>query len=182
MKGFAKDILLIDFEGGGLDLDHSEPTQLGAVLLDRETLEEKSYYLSLIAVEHPEKMAQEAIDISGIGPEMLRDAPVRKKVASEFLAKFGTNVFLASWNSSVDQALLRMVMKSIGKDIFEYDYHYFDVWPVVYMHLSKQGYGNTIRLEPTLKHFGMPARGKHDALEDCRVTAEVLRKVYFAKD
>jgi DNA polymerase III epsilon subunit-like protein len=182
MNGFAKDILLIDFEGTGLVLDESEPSQLGAILLDRQSLEEKGSFVSYIAIDHPDKFAQEAIEISGITPDMLKDAPTRKEVADKFLKQFSTTPFLASWNTTFDQAMMRLIMKSIGKDIFEFDYHYFDVWPVVYSHLAQHGHGDIVRLEPTLAHFGLKARGKHDALEDCRVTAEVLRKVYFAKD
>lgn len=178
MKSFNKDILLIDFEGTGLDLDKSEPTQLGAVLLDKQTLEEKKSFVSYIAIEHPEHMTDGAIEISGITPDMLQDAPKPKQVMNTFLEEFGTNVFLASWNSSYDQAMLTKMLKAIGKNLFEYDYHYLDIWPLAYLYMVKQGKGDIVRGEPTFQYFGLPPRTTHDALEDCRHTAEVLRKVY----
>jgi DNA polymerase III epsilon subunit-like protein len=183
MNGFQKDILLIDFEGSGWgDIALSEPTQLGAVLLDKQSLEEKGDYLSYIAIDHPENFRQEAIELSGITPNILVDAPAKQQIANEFVKKFGTDVFLASWNSSFDQAMLQMLLHSIKKDLSYFDYHYLDIWPIAYAYLCRHGHGDIIRSEPTFKYFGQTERSNHDALDDCRRTAEVLRKVYFAKD
>ena len=44
---FAKDILLIDIEATDLDIEgNGEPVQLGAILLDKETLKEKLFILA----------------------------------------------------------------------------------------------------------------------------------------
>ena len=135
MKGFSKDVLLVDFETTGLDLDRSLPIQLGAVLLDRETLEEKDSYLTFIKQ-----------DLSGMSPE-----------AAKMMAK---------------------LLREVDKDIYTHDYHYLDVWSLAYLYLVEQGKGDIVRSEPTFQYFGLPPRKTHDALEDCRHTAEVLRKVY----
>ena len=182
MNGFAKDILLIDFEGTGIELAKSEPTQLGAVLLDKVTLEEKDHFLSYIAIERPEDFTKEAVAISGITAEMIADAPSRTDVVDSFIKQFGAEVFLASWNSSFDQAMLSLLLKSVDKDLFFYDYHYLDIWPIAYTYLCCRGRGDIIRSEATFNYFGQTARGQHDALDDCRRTAEVLRKIYFAKE
>lgn len=181
MNGFAKDILILDFESTGLDARFAEPTQLGAVLLDKTSLKEKDQFMSYIEADLS-KASEEALRVSGITQQDLEGAPNQKQVITEFLEKFGTEVFTASWNSILDRGLLNKMLWTIEKDIFIYDYHYLDVWPIVYTHLCRHGQGDTVRLEPTLKYFGLKPRGNHDALEDCRVTAEVLRKVYFAKD
>lgn len=181
MKGFAKDILLIDFESTGLDAAYAEPTQLGAILLDKTNLEQKDEYLTYISADLS-KASPEALEVSGISEQDLKGAPSQQDVMQEFLERFGTDVFVASWNSILDRGLLSKMLDTLGKDIFAYDYHYLDVWPIAYIHLCQRGHGDIVRLEPTLQFFGMKARGKHNALEDCRITAEVLRKVYFAKD
>lgn len=178
MQGFSKDILLIDFEGTGLDLEKSEPTQIGAVLLDRVTLEEKDSFVSYIAINNPTSMTKESMEVSGINPKMLEGAPQISEVANLLLEKFGTEVYLASWNSSYDQAMLVRLLKSIGRGLYTYDHHYLDVWPLAYMYMVRQGKGDIIKSEPTFQFFGLPARSAHNALEDCRHTAEVLRRVY----
>ncbi len=175
--GFSKDILLIDFETTGLSLDDALPIQLGAVLLDKNSLDEKDSFLSLIN-QDLSGMSEESSKIHGITQKDLNKAPGQQDVITDFLDKFGTEVYLASWNEMLDHSMLVKMLKSIGKDIYEHDYHYIDIWSVAYIHLVKQGRGDIVRSEPTFQHFGLPARKVHDALEDCRHTAEVLRKVY----
>lgn len=177
MKGFSKDILLIDFETTGLDLEKSLPIQLGAVLLDKESLDEKDSFLSFIKQDLAD-MNPEAAKIHGITDEKLKDAPTPKQVIEKFLTQFGTDFYLASWNEMLDHTMMAKLLKEIDKDIYTHDYHYLDVWSLAYLHLAKQGKGDVIRSEPTFQHFGLPPRKTHDALEDCRHTAEVLRILY----
>ncbi len=177
MKGFSKDVLLVDFETTGLDLDRSLPIQLGAVLLDRETLEEKDSYLTFIK-QDLSGMSPEAAKIHGINEETLQDAPSPKEVIENFLDKFGTQVYLASWNEMLDHTMMAKLLREVDKDIYTHDYHYLDVWSLAYLYLVEQGKGDIVRSEPTFQYFGLPPRKTHDALEDCRHTAEVLRKVY----
>ncbi len=180
MKGFAKDILLIDFESTGIDPVEHEPTQLGAILLDKETLKEKDSYFTFIAADLS-IASQEALDISGISAKDLKGAPSQEKVIKEFLDTFGNDVFLSSWNSILDRGLLDKMLRKVGKTIFEYDYHYLDVWPICYMYLARTGQGDKLRGEATFNALGLPPRGNHDALEDCRYAAEALRAVYNEK-
>jgi DNA polymerase III epsilon subunit-like protein len=181
MKGFAKDILLIDFESTGLDPVHHEPTQLGAILLDKETLAEKDSYLTFITADLS-IASKEALEVSGITAKDLEGAPSPEKVIKEFLEKFGTNVFLSSWNSILDRGLLDKMLRKVNKTIFEYDYHYLDVWPICYMYLARTGQGEKLRGNATFDALGLPPRNAHDALEDCRYAAEALRAVYNGKE
>lgn len=179
-KGFAKDILLMDFESTGLDPIEHEPTQLGAILLDKNNLAEKKHFLSYIVADLS-KASPEALAISGITEEKLAGAPSQAEVARDFLELFGTEVFLASWNSILDRGLLDKMLRTIGKTVFEYDYHYLDIWPVCYMHLARSGQGDKLRGDDTFAALNLPPRDQHDALEDCRYAAEALRAIYNGK-
>lgn len=180
-KGFAKDILLLDFESTGLDPVEHDPTQLGAILLDKNSLKEKKHFLSYIAADLS-KASPEALAVSGITTEKLKDAPSSGEVIKNFLDEFGTDVFLASWNSILDRGLLDKMLRAIGQDTFIYDYHYLDVWPICYMHLARSGQGDKLRGDDTFAALGLPPRNTHDALEDCRYAAEALRAIYEGKD
>lgn len=177
---FSKDILVIDFETTGLDLDNALPIQIGAILLDKETLEEKDSFLSYIHQDVSD-MSEESAKIHGITSETLKGAPIEGNVIVNFLDKFGNEVYLASWNEMLDHTMLARMLKSIGKDIYEHDYHYLDIWSIAYMHLAQAGRGDIVRSEATFEYFGLPQRHAHDALEDCRHAAEVLRRVYNNK-
>lgn len=164
---FKKDILIIDFEGG------LGPVQLGAVLLNKETLEEKDNFVSYIWQD----MKGEVKKTTGISQKTLEGAPNMSEVAKTFLEKFGTNVFLSGFVVDFDISQLKLILKEAGLEFKLYDYHIYDIWPLAYTHLLKNGYTGSIRSEEIFQAFGAKPRGFHDALEDCRITADVLRKI-----
>jgi len=162
---FPKDILLIDFEG------LHAPKQVGAILLDKNTLEEKESFVSYIYADMEGRPSFK----SGITQEMLNDAPKSGEVGKRIVEKFGTDVILASFVAELDVRHLRLIMQVA--DIKEgYDYHVLDIWPIAYTHLLKMGYKGQMNSEDIFQALGMKPRGLHDALEDCRIAAEVLRK------
>ncbi len=172
---FAKDILLIDFEATTGKPDLAEPTQLAGVLLDKDTLEEKDSFVSYIAANlrgvDPKIMA-----ISGITESDLKGAPSAIEVAKIFLDKFGDDVLLASWVEYLDRRLLIKMFKKAGLE-YKYDHHYIDLWPLAYVELVKQNYQGGLNSEAVFQAYGLPKRNHHDALQDCRLEAEVLRKI-----
>lgn len=163
---FPKDILIVDFEGT------NEPAQVGAVLLDRETLAEKDSFLTYIWRD-----LKAPLEKSGITKEMLKDAPKQAEVGQLMYHKFGTNILLGSWVANGDMKNFEKIMTAAGIDFREYDYHIIDIWPAAYLHLLKQGYQGGISSEEIFQTFGAQPRGLHNALEDCRIAAEVLRKI-----
>ncbi len=164
---FAKDILVIDFEG------LEEPIQLGAVLLDKETLVEKDSFISYIHGD----VSENDKTITGITQEMLDTAPTQAEVGRIIFEKFGTDVLITCWVTNLDMAHFKKIIKAAGIDVRKYDYHVLDLWPVAYTHLLKKGYTGSMRSEGIFQQFGATPRGFHDALQDCRIAADVLRKI-----
>lgn len=173
---FAKDILLIDFETTGGDPETIAPTQLAAILLDKETLQEKDSFISYIAADLS-GIDPEILAISGITQEDLKGAPNMEDVAKSFSEKFSGDYFLSSWVEYLDRRMLIKMYKTAGL-LYKFDYHYFDLWPVAYAHLLKNGYEKSIHSEDMFEAFGSPERNSHDALEDCRMEANILRKIF----
>lgn len=166
-----KDILIIDFEG----LD--EPVQIGAVLLDKETLEEKDNFSNYIWTD----LKGEVKVASGISQETLKGAPSQAETGKMVFEKFGTQIMIGSWVANSDMKNFEKIITAAGLDIKQYDYHVLDIWPVAYIHLLKQGYEGSIRSEEIFQQFGAQPRRLHNALEDCRITADVLRKIVKVK-
>lgn len=164
---FAKDILIIDFEG------LVEPVQIGAILLDKETLLEKDSFKSYISAD----LKGEVKAVSGISQETLEGAPTQTEVGKMVFKKFGTDVFIGSWVADADMTNFKKIISAAGIDIKMYDYHILDIWPAAYIYLLKNGYSGGIRSEEIFQTFGATPRGLHDALEDCRIAADVLRKL-----
>ncbi|MDP4001062.1 MAG: exonuclease domain-containing protein [bacterium] len=171
---FAKDILIIDFEG------RKHPVQIGAVLLDKETLEEKDSFVSYIYAD----LEGVPVKKSGITQEMINDAPRPTGVGKMVYEKFGSDIFLASFVQNLDIAHFRTMMAAAKIDFMEsdtsfkkYDFHILDIWPAAYIHALKNGYTGGTGSEELFQYFGAKPRGLHNALEDCRITADVLRKI-----
>ncbi|MEK7176865.1 MAG: exonuclease domain-containing protein [Patescibacteria group bacterium] len=165
---FPKDILLIDFEGLHV------PKQIGAILLDKNTLEEKDSFSSYIYANMVDKIEKL---ISGITQEMLEGALSQAEVGKIVFDKFGTDILIASFVADLDFRHFKTIISSAGIDPTLYDYHILDIWPLAYVHLLKGGYTGKINSEEIFQAFGAKPRGLHDALEDCRITADVLRKI-----
>lgn len=186
--GFSKDILLIDFESTGFTrdadtndvIDPGDPTQLGAVLLDKQSLQEKSHFLSDIKAD-PARLDPWVLEHTDITVERVRSAPDAKEVARKFVDTFGEDVYLASWNVSFDRAWLDAFLRSIRRRDTMYDYHHIDIWTLAYTYLCEQGHPKIIRSEETFRAFGQDAREAHNALDDCRRTADVLRAIINRK-
>ncbi|MFZ2522891.1 MAG: 3'-5' exonuclease [Minisyncoccia bacterium] len=164
---FPKDIVIVDFEGSG-----DQPTQIGVVLLDKETLEEKDSFVSYISavIEKPSKA-------SGITQEMLVGAPTQAEVGKMIHQKFGTDFFFAYFVGDLDIRFFKLLINAAGVPFSEYDYHTIDIWSLAYFHLLKKGYTGGLRSEQIFQEFGAKPRGLHNALEDSRLTADVLRKI-----
>jgi DNA polymerase III epsilon subunit-like protein len=82
---FHKDILVIDFEGV------KKPVQIGAILLDKETLEEKDSFSSYIYADLEGYVSPK----SGINQEMVNSAPKQAEVGKMIYDKFGSDIFVA---------------------------------------------------------------------------------------
>ncbi len=171
---FPKDILVIDFEG----VRH--PVQVGAILLNKDTLEEKDNFLSYVYADLPDKIVKK----SGITQGMINDAPKQEEIGKIIYEKFGSNVFLASWVQSMDLSHFASLMNKANIDFTEgpinfskYDFHVLDIWPIAYIHALKNGYTGGAGSEDLFQYFGAKPRDFHNALEDCRIAADVLRKI-----
>lgn len=164
---FAKDILVVDFEG------LRSPKQIGAVLLDKETLDEKDSFVSYIYAEVGDRVGTK----SGINQNILNGAPSQAEVGKMIFAKFGTEVILSAFVADLDIRHFRTLMQAADIDPTLYDYHIFDIWPIAYAYLITKGYDGGIRSEEIFQAFEAKPRNLHDALEDARLAASALRKV-----
>ncbi|MFA7654080.1 MAG: exonuclease domain-containing protein [Candidatus Magasanikbacteria bacterium] len=173
---FPKNILIIDFESSLGGAKNTEPVQIGAILLDKVTLEEKKSFSSFIKTDLSQ-VPPERLALKGFDPKKILESPTAAAVALKFIETFGKNYFISSWVADLDRRLFKKIMSSAGIDDSEFDYHIYDLWPVAYTYLLQHGYTGSHGSDHMFAEFGLPSRGIHDALEDCRYAAQVLRKI-----
>lgn len=180
---FKKDILLIDTEFSGFDLGKHEILQLSAVLLDKKTLKEKKFFSSYVKPRRWKTRDRASMKVNKITLEMLKDAPELKQVLKKFDRTFGHNVIQAFYVGYNDKRFLLESYRITGIK-WKFDYHYFELWGLFYPYLAAK---NRLKSVKNFAGFGIESMLKmlkvkkpinlHDALVDCRVEAEILRKV-----
>ncbi len=179
---FNRDILLIDTEATGLDLNKHELIQLAGILLDKKTLKEKKKFNSYIKPTKWKNRDPEAMKVNRLTLDQLKNAPGAKQVIKKFDAAFPHKVIIAYYGGPLDMDFLRHLYKKIGKK-FPFDYHFFNIWGLFYAYLArhnklknhKRFTGFTI--ENLMKEFNISSTDRHDALEDCRIEAEIMRHI-----
>lgn len=174
MAPFLKNILIIDFEATTNDMKISKPIQLGAVLLDKNTLEEKDSFITFIKADY-EEIASVVRPMVNITSKDLEGAPTLESVAKTFINKFGFDYFLSSWVLNMDMQFFERMVNSIELDIRKFDYHVVELWSLAYTYLLRKGYSGTVKSQELFTALGV-SRNTHDALGDCRMEAEILRK------
>ena len=184
---FKKDLLLIDLETTGLDSARHEIIQLAAIVLDKKTLKEKASFASFVRPAKWQTRDKESMTVNKISHDQVVAAPPLKKVLGEFEELFDYNeVIISYYGGPLDMDFLRLAYKKVGKK-YKFDHHYFNLWGAFFVFLAaKNKLKNTGRfagftLDDIMKSFNIRSGSRHDALEDCRVEAEVLRRVLYSQ-
>ena len=181
---FKKDILLIDTEFSGFDLDKHELLQVAAILLDKKTLKEKKSFSTYIRPTPArwKHRNRSAMAVNRITWEQVKNAPSLKNALRKFDKTFGHDVIQAFYVGYNDKRFLMDGYRRAGLK-WQFDYHYFELWGFFYPFLAVQNRLTSIKdfagfgIEAMLKMFKIPQPDNlHDALTDCRVEAEILRK------
>jgi DNA polymerase III epsilon subunit-like protein len=181
---FHKDILLIDLESTGLDVAKHEIIQIGAILLDKKTLKEKKVFYTFVKPTKWKQRDPEAMAVNNITAEQLKLAPSLKQVITEFGKLFDPKqVILAHYGGPLDMDMMRAAYKKLGKR-WEFDHHFFNLWGLFFSFVALKGKifdkkkFAGFSLDHFIKYFGMEVPpGRHDALTDCRVEADIFRLV-----
>lgn len=183
---FNKDLLLLDLEMTGTDANRHEIIQIAAILLDKKTLKEKSRFSSFIKPKHWSRRDPEAMAICNISWEQVKNAPTLTSVLKKFTKQFGNNLIPTNYGGNIDFTFLPTAYKK-AKIKYPFDYHTLNLWPLSYIYMAKRkklinkkrfaGF----RLEDIAEdlHIKVPLN-RHDAMVDCELEAEILRKLVKA--
>ncbi len=172
---FARDILLIDVETTGPNPEKDFPIQLAAILLDKDNLLEKSFFNSYIRFSFSQTTNDQIVQILGIPKELWMHSPALKPVIATFASQFPSNVTLASQNL-INVNFLQQAFKR-AQIPYEFDYHVLELWTLGYFFLSKQNIRKIPTAETAGAYLKLRREKEHDALENCKYLAEILRKL-----
>lgn len=189
---YSTDIVVIDLEAtcpledqGNNTVDRSSIIEIGAVRLDKKSLEIKSTFSELIRPEeYP--VIPFITDITGITPEMVADKETFGAVGQRFLDWYGprNKAIIAAFGAYYDIPLLRKECAQYGLD---YRTHIaggaFDLRAVATVWLATNGRRTSgLTLTAILEKMEIADHfTAHRAVEDARAAAAVLQMFHLGR-
>jgi DNA polymerase III epsilon subunit-like protein len=175
---FPKDLLVLDLETTGTDPSLHSTIEIGAVLLDRDTLQEIKRWSAIIKRQESNGTNPQSMALHGISLQEIERGKDAKDAVDEFLSTFGTDYLLAGWNIGFDVQFLRALFRHTGHtDAFDkIDYHRVDVWSIAQF-LKSMGilHRDVTSLSCLCEELGLSRPKVHSGFEDARITAVALR-------
>ncbi|MFZ0772424.1 MAG: 3'-5' exonuclease [Candidatus Sulfotelmatobacter sp.] len=175
---FTRNLLVLDVETTGSDPQLHEVVEIGAVLLDADSLEPLRQFQSLVRPEQFQNSDPRALRIHGLSPERLGTAPPAGEVISRFVDEFGLDFIFCGWNIAFDTQFLRSLFrKAEKKALFDaIDYHKVDLWSLLELAWVSGLYPKEPKsLAEVCQTLHIERSALHNALQDALIAAEVLR-------
>lgn len=183
---FSNDLVIYDLEAscktfGNNEIHESNIIEIGAVKLDKKTLEIKSEFSLLIKPKHY-AILPEIAEITGITNDMVAQSPYFDEAIPLFLEWYGekNKSILAGWGLYYDLPLLRHEFSTFGLD---YKNHFvgggFDIRALGIYWLAKNNQSTSgISIEKVLEKMNISDDfAFHRALDDAKATALILQHI-----
>lgn len=193
-------IVVLDFETGGKDRETCEVIQIGATVIDRNSLAIKDQFESLMKPASPDKLEDEALGVNGITREQLATAPEASLVFPSFAkwiqkhnirkdkGSFGAPIACGWGIDNFDMPIFNRYCSQFGywdkkwnnqnllNPIFT-----FDVMKHIWLWSRTNSEMTNLKLGDTLEYMGVPRSeidsGAHSAMWDVKQTARIAVKL-----
>lgn len=175
---FINDLLLFEVTTTGQNTDKDSILQLSAVLLDASNLLEKDFFTSYVRVSLLEAIITEHANLLNIPFAVMQKSPKIYDTIKKFNTKFNGKFLLATNNVS-NVIFLRNAYKKAAIP-YEFDNHIIDIWTLGYIYTLNYGIKKMPSFHTFVDHFRLKQKNRFDALEKCRLSAEILRKIIKA--
>lgn len=189
---YTTDIVVVDLEAscpeedrGNNSVERSSIIEIGAVRLDRRSLEIVAEFSELVRpVDHP--VVPFITEITGIGPEMVRDRDTFDQVGRRFLEWYGprNKAIIAAFGAYYDIPLLRRECDRFGLDFRKsIAGGAFDLRAIGTAWLAANDYRTSgLTLGSILEKMGIGDRfTAHRAMQDARAAAAVLQMFHLGR-
>lgn len=172
---FIKDLLLLDLETSGQDPDKDVIVQIGAVILDKDNLLEKSFFNSYVR----NSLLTETLTEQAKAGHTTLEALESGLKPLDFLKKFGEfggeDITLLVPNSSrlmfLKQAYKKQVMQ------FPFELYALDFWTICYMRGMSKGLKKIPTLHTLADDFHLNLRNPYNAFERVKLEASIFKRI-----
>ncbi len=180
MKHIVIDLEMSKKHKKGSKINVLETIEIGAVMLD-DDLQEVSSFKTYVKPEYSDGVAANITKLTGITNEMVEHAPVFNEALRMFTnwcIGSGDAVTIYAWSDSdYAQIVKEMDIKEYRISAEEERVFRADAWADIQKEFdSDLGFARQVSLKMALDMAGVDFSGReHDALDDARNTAELLR-------
>jgi len=193
-------LCVFDFETGGKDSKTCEVIQIGALILDRNSLAVKDTFKTLMKPEDFESLEDEALRVNGLTKEQLMDAPeasvmfptwaawIQKHNINKQKNTFGAPTPVYYGGDNFDMPIMNRYCQKYGywdnkwgnQTLLNPVFH-FDVMEHMWFWHRNNPELKNLKLTTVLEWMGVPKeeieQGAHDAMWDVEWTAKIAQRL-----
>lgn len=171
-----KHIAISDFEFTGLDPLRHEIIEVGLIVVDRKTLEEKRRFEAKIKPEHIENASQESLAVAGYREEEWKNALPLSEALRQYLEAAGDSIF-AAWCTPYDWLFLLEAFKKTNIEN-PFGHRTIDLFTVAYEKLKNSPDVTEIGLSGLCQYLGIQREPMpHRAINGAQKAYEVYKKL-----
>jgi DNA polymerase III epsilon subunit-like protein len=169
-------IAITDFEFTGLDPMRHEIIEIGLIVVDSVTLEEKRHFESKVEPEHIDTASPESLSVAGYKPEAWKNALSLKHALSAYIERVD-NALFASWCTPYDWIFFLEALKKTNlKNPF--GHRTLDLFSVAYEKMKHSMESPKMSLSGLSQHFGIPKEPMpHRAMNGAATALAVYKKL-----
>ncbi len=167
-------LAFIDLETTGLDPQVHEIIELGAVIVDQNTLEELESFEIKVKPKSIETADPEALAVNHYNPQDWVFAVDLKPALEHFIGKVRGTIIVAH-NLFFDWAFLEQAMRQEG--LREFDHRKLDLFSIAWAKLHSDEWAEKFSLRALCEYLGVQNPRAHTALSDARTAHLVFKKL-----
>jgi DNA polymerase III epsilon subunit-like protein len=172
---FVKDLLIVEIEATGSDVDKDAIIQLSGLLLDKDNLLEKGVFNTYVRTSLLEGTLAKHAEFLDVPFETIKKSPKAMDAAKQFAEFIHPNATPAFQNVR-NLVFLKNLYKKVNYPL-PLNLQIFQLWTLEYVLSIKLGLNKLPTLQTLLDYFGLPVKNPHNSLERARLEAEVLRRI-----
>ncbi|PGT81715.1 MULTISPECIES: exonuclease domain-containing protein [Bacillaceae] len=166
-------VIVFDIETTGFYPDQGDQIiSIGAIKVKGDEIKEEETFYSLVRSEKP--ISNEISSLTGLTNEQLTTAPLLSETLFEFF-RFAQDYTLVAHHANHEKMFLQHASWKLYRSPFKHR-----LVDMSFLYRIAEPGAKLITLEECCKHNGIPIFGRHHALEDAKLTAQ-LWSIYVNK-
>jgi DNA polymerase III alpha subunit (gram-positive type) len=172
---FVKDLLLLELETAGPDIERDHILEVAALVLDRDNLLEKAHGHWYVKHSMLESTLWDHARKIGVDISVLQNASKPLEFLRQFNERFPKDYTLLV-QSPLKVMFLRQAYRKHAME-FPFDLRLLDAWTLEYLLTIRKGLKKMPSLQTMADQYKLPTKNTHSAYERVKLEAEIFRRM-----